>query len=68
MGLGTASDFAMREMEKNRIHTKKLRDYLDSELLKMPGTKVNGNTKFRLPNTTNIFFEGIDSDALMMGM
>lgn len=68
VGLGEASEIAQREMEKHAKHTAELRDYLEAELLKIPGTKVNGNTQFRLPNTTNIYFEGIDSDALMMGM
>lgn len=68
VGLGKAAEIAQREMKKDTAHTFKLRDYLEKELLKIEGTKVNGNRKNRLPNTTNIYFEGIDSDALMMGM
>lgn len=68
VGLGSAAEIANKEMVKDAKHTAELRDFLETELLKIEGTKVNGNREFRLPNTTNIYFEGIDSDALMMGM
>ena len=54
VGLGAAADLAQNEMENNVGHTSKLRDYLEEELLKIDGTKVNGNMENRLPNTTNI--------------
>jgi len=68
VGLGAAAELARKELAKDAKHTAELRDYLEAEILKIPGTKVNGNTVHRLPNTTNIYFDGIDSDALMMGM
>ena len=68
VGLGEAAALAQREMSFNAEHTAALRDYLETELLKIEGTRVNGNRARRLPNTTNIYFEGIDSDALMMGL
>ena len=68
VGLGVAAKVASDDMVKDAEHTSELRDYLDSEILKITGTRINGNIKHRLPNTTNIYFEGIDSDALMMGM
>ena len=46
-----------------------LRNELEACLLAtIPGTRVNGNRQHRLYNTTNILFEGCDSDALMMGL
>lgn len=68
VGLGATAEIANHEMNKDAKHTSELRDYLEREILKIPGTKVNGNRQYRLPNTTNIYFEGVDSDALMMGM
>ncbi|MCP4458030.1 MAG: cysteine desulfurase [Cytophagales bacterium] len=68
VGLGAATELAGREMEKDSKHASELREFLETELLKIEGTKINGNIKHRLPNTTNIYFHGIDSDALMMGM
>lgn len=68
VGLGTACNLAQREMTKNAAHILTLRDYLESELLKIEGTSVNGNIQGRLYNTSNILFKGIDSDAMIMGL
>ena len=45
-----------------------LRDHLESALLTIPGTRINGNRERRLYNVTNIYFENCDSDALIMGL
>lgn len=45
-----------------------LRDELEAGLLAIPGTRVNGNLEHRLYNTTNVLFEGCDSDAMIMGL
>jgi cysteine desulfurase len=44
-----------------------LRDRLESTLLaKIPGCTVNGDPAQRLPNTTNLCFEGIESEAALI--
>jgi cysteine desulfurase len=44
-----------------------LRDRLENFLLaSIPGTTVNGDRDHRLPNTTNISFEGIESEAALI--
>jgi cysteine desulfurase len=44
-----------------------LRDSLESTLLtKIPGSKVNGDRADRLPNTTNLSFDGIESEAAII--
>lgn len=68
IGLGKACEFAKKEMSNNASKIEELRNYLESELLKIAGIKVNGNIQNRLYNTCNIFFEGVDSDALIMGL
>ena len=45
-----------------------LRDRLETALLTIPGTSVNGDRANRLYNTTNILFRDCDSDALIMGL
>ena len=45
-----------------------LREKLETALLTIPGTRVNGDVDNRLYNTTNIYFENCDSDALIMGL
>lgn len=68
VALGTACTLAQKEMSANAEKIKALRDYLESELLKIEGTSVNGNREHRLYNTSNILFRGIDSDALILGL
>lgn len=68
VGLGKASELAFQEMENNSIQIKKLRDYLESELLKIKDTFINGHKTKRLYNTSNMCFKGVDADAIMTGM
>jgi cysteine desulfurase len=68
VALGEACSIAKREFLKHAERIKSLRDYLESELLKIDGTSVNGNTDYRLNNTSNIMFQGVDSDAIIMGL
>jgi cysteine desulfurase len=68
VSLGAACALAKSEMIKNIESISALRDYLESELLKIENTSINGNTTDRLANTTNILFHGADSDAVIMGL
>jgi cysteine desulfurase len=68
VGLGAACEIASKEMARNAKEIGAMRDYLESELLKIEGTSVNGSIKHRLYNTTNIRFDGVDSDALILGL
>ncbi|WP_262697096.1 aminotransferase class V-fold PLP-dependent enzyme [Fibrisoma montanum] len=70
MGLGKSAVPA-----PERQYVASLRDELETTLLTIPGTRVrvNGNRsdrprEHRLYNTTNIYFENCDSDALIMGL
>ena len=68
VALGAASALAQNEMSKNAEYILDLRNYLETELLKIEGTSVNGNIGNRLYNTSNILFAGADSDAVIMGL
>jgi len=68
VALGAACSIAQKEMSKNAESIGALRDYLESELLKIDGTSVNGNVENRLYNTSNLLFRGTDSDAVIMGL
>ena len=54
----------MRERESTRLVA--LRDSLIDELLKIPGSSVNGDRTRRLPNNVNIAFEGVDGEELVL--
>ena len=68
VALGRACELAQKEMFTNTESVGALRDYLETELLKIDGTTVNGNIQNRLYNTSNILFHGADSDAVIMGL
>lgn len=68
VALGEASAIAKRELSKNAESIGALRDYLETELLKIEGTTVNGHSASRLFNTSNILFRDADSDAIIMGL
>lgn len=68
VALGQACEIAQREMQANTLKISAMRDFLESELLKIENTFVNGSTENRLPNTTNICFEGVDSEAITLGL
>lgn len=68
VALGEACAIAKKELSKNAESIGALRDYLETELLKIDGTSVNGNISSRLFNTSNILLRGADSDAVIMGL
>jgi cysteine desulfurase len=68
VALGAACTLAQKEMARNAESIGALRNYLETELLKIEDTTINGNIGARLYNTSNILFRGADSDAMIMGL
>jgi len=69
IGLGKACELAAKNMDKENTNVKRLRDKLEGELLKrIPQSRVNGDTENRLPNTTNISFEYVEGEAILLLM
>jgi len=66
-GFGKACELCRIEMQKDTEQIKKLRDKLESELLKLEDVYVNGSIENRLPNISNLSFKYVDSEALMLG-
>ena len=58
IAIGKAIEIADLEMKNNEHKISALRDYLESELLKIDGVTVNGDITKRLYNTSNICFKG----------
>lgn len=68
VGLGRASALAMEHLDENK-KTAKLRDRLESEILKqVPRSMINGDKENRLPGTTNISFEYVEGEAILLMM
>ena len=68
VGLGMACEIAHKEMKQTSEAITELRNYLESELLTIPHTTINGATDKRLYNVSNLCFHGADSDAIIMGL
>ncbi|SMP21694.1 cysteine desulfurase family protein [Chryseobacterium profundimaris] len=68
IGLGKAAEIALLEMEQDAQKIKALRGHLENELLKIPQTSINGDHSARIFNTTNICFEGIYSEDLILSL
>lgn len=67
VALGEACRMAEKEINFENSVVRKLRNKLESALLrKIPKTRVNGDTENRLPNTTNISFEYIEGEAILL--
>lgn len=65
IALAKACEIANQEKELNQKNIWDLRDRLEMELLKLPNTSLNGDSKDRIYNTTNICFKGQDANVLI---
>jgi cysteine desulfurase len=67
IGLGKACELASKNIEQENQRVKNLRDKLENAILKeCPGSRLNGDKENRLPNTTNISFEYIEGEAILL--
>jgi cysteine desulfurase len=74
VGLGKAAELAVAGFERGddlRMDDQKMaamRDRLERELLEIEATGLNGEGAPRVPNTTNIYFDGIEGEALVIAL
>jgi cysteine desulfurase len=69
VGLGRAAQWIIEEGPQEWVREAMLRDRLEQGLLdRVPDSYVNGAGAQRTPNTTNMRFDGIDSDALLIAL
>ena len=67
VGLGKACELAAESFEQENKKVKNLRDRLEDAILeKCPDARLNGDKENRLPNTTNISFEYIEGEAILL--
>ena len=68
-GLGMASRLAVAKLASEPVRLAALRDRLEIGILaSVPGTFVNGAREPRVPNTTNISFDGIEAESLLIAL
>jgi cysteine desulfurase len=68
VALGSASSVAQESIETDSEKIRVLRDKLESELLKVTGSLINGCTESRMFNVSNICFRGFDANVMMSRM
>jgi len=67
IGLGTATERAMRTMNERITRETELRDYLIGRILnEVPYVKLNGHPEKRLPNNANFSFRFIEGESLLI--
>ncbi|MDE6791103.1 MAG: cysteine desulfurase NifS [Clostridia bacterium] len=64
--MAAALEEAVENLDKNMKKETALRDKLISGLSKIPHSKLNGDTKSRLPGNVNMCFEGIEGESLLL--
>ena len=66
-GLGKAAELAATSLPEEETHVQGMRDRFENEILaSVTGAAINGDHARRLPNTSSISFEGIESGAVLL--
>jgi cysteine desulfurase len=69
VGLGTACRVARDRIEQDALHSRALRDRLESLLFQgIEGLVLNGHPQERLPNTLNVSIPGIEGAKILEGI
>lgn len=69
VGLGKAAELAVAGLERgDERKMAAMRDQLERELLKIEASGSNGEDGPRVPNTANIYFDGIEGEALVIAL
>ncbi len=72
IGLATALEIACAERDEENARLAQLRARLWQQLSQLPGVHLNGpaldHPELRLAGNLNVSFEGVDGEALMMGI
>jgi cysteine desulfurase len=68
-GFGAAADLAAGNLQADAERIGGLRDRLEGEILeRVADARVNGSRDRRTPNTTNIQFDGVDGEAMVIAL
>jgi len=68
VGMGKAIEIAVKNMDSESKRLIYLRDKLIEGLLKISGTKLNGDKNNRLPGNVNVTFDSVDGEILAMAL
>jgi cysteine desulfurase len=69
VGLGVAARLASKKLASEGVRVAALRDRLEEGILRnVTGTAVNGARSPRVPNTTNISFDRVEAESLLIAL
>jgi cysteine desulfurase len=69
VGLGKAAELAIAGFERgDDTKMAAARDRIERDLLEIDATGLNGEGAPRVPNTTNIYFDGIEGESLVIAL
>jgi len=66
IGMAKAAEIASKNIFEENRRLCKLRNYMITELLKIPGTRLNGHQSLRLANNINISFSKIEGESILL--
>jgi cysteine desulfurase len=67
VALGKAAELALAKLGEEQTRVRNLRDRFERSLLeKVSDTRVNGAGAARLPNTSSLSFDGVESEAALL--
>ncbi|HKV37928.1 MAG TPA: cysteine desulfurase family protein, partial [Blastocatellia bacterium] len=69
VGFGMAAKLARLQLNPRRARMRELRDYLEEQVAaRIPGVRINGDLESRVPNISNMSFEGVDGESLLIAL
>jgi len=68
VGLGKAAELAMENLDADTARLAALRDRFENALSALPGVRVNGSVRDRVPNTSNLSFDAAGGEALVIAL
>jgi cysteine desulfurase len=68
-GLGVAAELAAKKLATESVRLGALRNLLEESVLaNVSGTAINGVRESRVPNTTNISFDAVEAESLLIAL
>jgi cysteine desulfurase len=69
VGLGRAAELARVQFDERTSRMRELRDYLERQIAtRIQSVRVNGDADRRVPNISNLSFQGMDGESLLIAL
>jgi len=69
IGMGAAAQFVLQKMTEEMPRLAVLRDRLETGIIdSVPGTAINGTRTQRVANTTNVSFDRVEAESLLIAL